>query len=859
MECQVNVAQDGGEQIQGEYNGKKWVAYTDQIQTWKPFRIPHKANSTPEYTDNDLKFSLDDHAEGIGMTGWDWYNRVSRWIAYDFDAIIGHSDRHTNKLAIDELQKIETLVCDIDWVTTRRSTSGNGLHLYVFLPNVPTDNHTEHAALGRAILHLMSAKAGYDFVNKVDICGGNMWVWHRKMKGTNGLKVIKAGGVLEDVPVNWREHIKVTSGNRRCVMPDFVGNEKEDKFLELTGQQSRVKLDANHQALIKYLEQHGDYNFWWDNDHHMLVCHTLDLKKAHTELHLKGIFETLSTASTQHNCFMFPQRKGVWSVRRYGEGASEAPTWQRDNSGYTYCYLNKDPDLRTLAAAHGGIEHPTGGYVFKQSEEAARAALALGINLDLPNQIAWRETKLKINKEGKLVVEMDKQQGDQLKGWLDNKTKWTRVYHAPTSLSTDQIDVGDFDDIVRHVVSGDGSNSGWVIKSEQQWTDEPLSHVQIALRSLNLKDNEVKTILGSNVFKPWRLTNLPFQVEYPGDRQWNRDAAQFRYAPDLKKDGLEYPYWKMILRHIGTNLDPAVANNNWCKANGIITGSDYLKCWIASLLQFPFEPLPYLFLYGDQNCGKSILHEALSLLMTRGYKRADQALKSTSGFNGELMMAILCVVEEISLKENKTAYNYIKDFVTAIQISIHPKGKTPFMVPNTTHWIQTANEREACPIFEGDSRILMIKVEPIPQANLVGRRILIQHLTKEAPDFLSSVLQLELPECNDRLRIPLLDTEDKIVAVGHTQSLLEQFIYEECYFKPGHKISVADFHARFQLWLDPNERYHWTKHKISHQLPDKFIRGRDRSTAQWYYANISFDKNAVPSTPFRREGDKLTI
>lgn len=861
MECQVNVAQDNGEQIHGEYNGKRWVGYTDNIQTWKSFRIPLNANTNPIYDDRQMSFDLEAHAEGIGMTGWDWHNRVSKWVAFDFDAIVGHSDKHSNKLSPSELQEVQDAVCDIPWVTTRLSTSGNGLHLYVFLPDVPTENHTEHAALGRAILHLMSAKASYDFVSKVDIVGGNMWVWHRKMKGTNGLKLLKQGEILEDVPPNWREHLKVVSGKRRCVLPDFVNQENEDKFIELTGQRPRVKLDEHHQRLIKFLEKSGA-SFWWDNDHHMLVCHTYDLKQAHQELQLKGIFETVATGKNQgtdHNCFAFPMRKGVWSVRRYGEGTQEAPTWSQDASRYTYCYLNRDPDLKILAAAYGGMEHPTGGYVFKDAESAGKAALDLGINLDLPPRMAFRETKLKLNKEGKLVVDVKRESNDIMQGWLDStKDKWTKVFLAPKSASTDEIDVGDFDDIVRHVIASDGTNSGWVIKSETQWVEEPLAHVSIALKSLGLKDNDSKSILGSNVFKPWRLTNLPFQPEYPGDRQWNRDAAQFRYAPDFKKEHLEYPYWKMLLKHIGTSLDEPVSRNDWCKANGISDGASYLKCWVASLFQHPFEPLPYLFMYGDQNCGKSIFHEALGLLMTKGYKRADQALKSTSGFNGELWQAILCVVEEIDLRENKTAYNYIKDFVTAIQISIHVKGKTPFMAMNTTHWIQCSNEREACPIFEGDSRILMVRVNNIPQENLIARRVLINHLQKEAPDFLSAVLKLELPECNDRLRVPLIETDDKIQSVAKTQNQLEQFINEECYYKPGHKVSIADFASKFHLWLDPTERFAWSKHKISKKLPDKFIRGRNRSDAQWYYGNISFDKDAIEGKPFRLEGDKLT-
>lgn len=858
MECQVNVAQDDGEQIEGEFKGRKWLGFTNHIQTWKSFRIPYKANTEPEYTDAPMKWDFAAHVEGVGMTGWDWQNRVSKWVAFDFDAIIGHSDKHTNKLSPDELQEIQDLTCDVPWVTTRLSTSGNGLHLYVFLPNVPTANHTEHAALGRSILHLLSAEVGYDFISKVDIVGGNMWVWHRKMRGTNGLKLIKNGSPLEKVPSNWRDHIQVTTGKRRIILPDFVSEDGEDKFLELTGQRAKIKLDDHHKQLIKFLEEKGEKNCWWDNDHHMLVCSTVDLESAHKVLAYKGIFRTLTTGSTGHNCFCFPLRRGAWVVRRYGQGTSEDATWTKDASGYTMCYYNKEPDLKTLACAYGGIEHPTGGFVFNVADKAVEAAKGLGLDLAIPDEMSKRETKLKINREGKLVVEIAKIANDVLQGWLPSKDKFTRVFGLiKQSEGANELDTSDYDDIIRHVVAPDGTNGGWVIKSEGQWTEEPLSHVTLALQSIGLKNQDAKSVLGSNIFKPWKLTNLPFQSEYPGDRRWNRNAAQFRFAPDLKKDTLDYPHWKLIINHIGKGLDLAIKNNDWCVNNGIHTGGDYLRCWIASLFQFPFEPLPYLFLYGDQNCGKSILHEALGMLMTRGYKRADQALKSTSGFNGELEKAVLCVVEEINLHENKAAYNLIKDFATALEISIHIKGKTPFMAPNTTHWIQCANDRDACPIFGDDTRITMIKVPQLEKEQEIGKRMLMQSLRKEAPDFLSSLLKLEIPECNERLRVPVVETEDKVISINKSKNLLEQFIDEHCYVKPGQYVLVKDFYCQMQLWLDPVDRHHWTKQRISRNLPDQFIRGRDRNTNDWAYGNLSFNKDAPVSTPFHLEGDRL--
>jgi len=217
MEVQVNVTSEGEgvERVQRDFHGRNYQAYRDATgQEWKPFRIPWKANSDPEYTDRPMAFDLADKAEAIGMTGWDWKNRVSRWVAFDFDSLINHKSGLTE----EQLNKIEQDVTNIEWVTVRKSTSGTGLHIYIFLEEVETQNHTEHAALGRAVLGQLNALCGQDLESQVDCCGGNMWVWHRKMTPENhGLELIKQGATLaaKDIPKNWKDHLEVVRGTRR--------------------------------------------------------------------------------------------------------------------------------------------------------------------------------------------------------------------------------------------------------------------------------------------------------------------------------------------------------------------------------------------------------------------------------------------------------------------------------------------------------------------------------------------------------------------------------------------------------------------------------------------------------------------
>ena len=1207
MECQVNVAQDGGERVESEFHGRPWQGWTDGMSTWKSFRIPYGAGKEASYEDKEMSYALENHVEAIGMTGWDWKHKKSLWVAYDFDAITGHSDKHAKKLTVEQIQQVRDTLQGVDWVTIRKSTSGSGLHVYVFLVPVGTENHHEHAALARSILGMLSAVTGFDFHSKVDICvpkdtwvqtqdgprqvkellnrpikviingekydsqtgffgtgyktiyeiktkkgykvrataehpflcgcksfnstksyptllglrdlktwrklqdikigdklylnnhkniswigegnwrdgyllgwmfgdgklsgrevnnnyqnsldfwptdyhlvpfvskllpdarnylsgdvislrspyleelrlkyigslyksitqeieeassdfycgfisaffdadghaccnsatvklsqsnlqtvesvqrmllrlgivsyinksrdaisstnilgrkckqkakyelcigrenvikftdrvgfqhqekkkvcqeqlakiqnkikgkkisstehfidyvesvteigkdvvfdinvpdlhafdangfiahncGGNMWVWHRKMKGTDGLTLIKSGNKLTEIPPNWKDHIKVVSGARRKNLPqDIEASGKGDAFEELIGQRQHVPLDEEHRKLIEYLRSINAF-WWWDQDRHMLVTHTWYLKKAKDDLQLKGFFDTNSpgTNLNEQNCFANPLRRGAWVVRRFSVGVQEHNSWDQDGAGWTRTYLNKDPDFASASKAKGGLEDTHGNFVFREAEVAESAAQLLGVQLKIAPPYRSRETKFTQHKDGRLIVSIERKdmdKADEMNGWLAKKTNWIKIFQTQVSAPSEP-ESGNYDDLVRHMVTNTQEDYGWCIKSEGEWRYEPLAHVRVALGSLGLGLKEITTILGSSIFKCWRVVNKPFQPEYPGDREWNRQAAQLKFTPNMDSANLHYPTWMKILNHCGAGLDSAIKENSWCRANGIKTGGDYLKCWIASLFQEPLEPLPYLFMYGPQNSGKSSFHEALSSLFTKGYIRVDAALTSSSNFNGEMESSIVCVCEETDLRKDKQAYNRIKDWVTSRDLLIHHKGRTPFHVPNSSHFVQCANNHNACPIFPGDTRVTMCYVGALDPIELIPKKQLLPILEKEAPDFLAAIMSLELPPSNDRLNVPVIMTEDKYLAQELNQDEFERFLVEKCVSAQGHWLKFSDVYDKFVEALDPNEAHKWSKIRVGRSLPPNFPKGRNQKDGQYYIGNI---------------------
>jgi hypothetical protein len=382
-------------------------------------------------------------------------------------------------------------------------------------------------------------------------------------------------------------------------------------------------------------------------------------------------------------------------------------------------------------------------------------------------------------------------------------------------------------------------DAGWYVRANHNWILEPKGNVQDILVSQGIKRPLVGSLLGRSITNHWKLVNKPFQEEYPGDRSWNMSAAQL-----IEPRPGDHPHWDKILNHCGHSF--ISEDNEWCIENGILDGGTYLLSWIASLVQYPQEPLPYIFLYGPQNSGKSILHESLKLLLRngKGLCRADVALTSQSNFNGEIEGAVLCIVEEVNLQKSKGAYEKIKDWVTGRTITIHKKGQTPYDIENTTHWIHCANDPGFCPIFTGDSRIAMGLVPPL--LHPIPKHQLLTTLEEEAPAFLATLLDFELPEPIDRLRIPILDTAEKQIQTELNRNALEIFIDENLFEVPGKRVLLADFCDKFQGWLPQLERGHWSSHKVARSLPPSILRGRMGEENKTYLGNVSFNPDALP-------------
>lgn len=791
-----------------------------QVKGVESYRIPFKGrgiDAEPTYTGSEQTDPFE--PEAIGLTGWNWLDRKSMWVGFDFDSIATHS----KGLSDQELDDIRQRVANVPWITLRRSKSGKGYHLYVtFKEPVSTRNHTEHAALAYAILSLLSGLINFNFHDKVDAVGGILWIWHKDgSKEKRSFEVIKQGVLLEQVPENWKNFLN----RKKSPIPKDLE--------ELLKQVKRSKLDDDHRDLINWFAKQTA-TWWWDADLEMLVCHTADLFKAHKELNLKGIFETISKGKdtpADQNCFAFPMPNGAWVIRRHSLNTQEHAYWSKDQSGWTRCFYNKHPDLATVSKMYDGVKTKNGSFVFNKLENATLAVTALGGLVDIEDEEIFKHREAVLSKgssDSELVLAFKAEDSDpNIPLFAKVRKKW----ETTINIAVDNTPVEPPDELIRYTTR-ENTEDGWYIFAKN-WIRNKKDNVKDALIALNYPKNEIDNLLGQCIFNPWAITSLPFQPEYPGNRQWNRDAAQLAYNPTYGN----CPTWDKILQHIGKNIN--VEGTDWCKINEITTGFHYLLYWVASLFQNPTEPLPYLFIYGDQNTGKSILHEALSLLFkhNKGYVRADNALTNPNGYNGELYNAVLCVIEEIDLGKNAKAADRLKDWVTARLLSIRALYTDPFMTINTTHWIQCANNSNWCPIFPGDTRINVIYVSPLEQD--IPKPKLLEALRGEAPAFLNKIMKLRIPESDSRLRIPVLQHTIKIAIEQKNESALDVFLKTRCEQRDGCYVSFKDFYKAFIGSIDSVEANQYSPKRVGMDLPiEKFPKGRWGTEAQIHIGNI---------------------
>ena len=886
METQL-LTDKGGDPVEGK-NQK----YTDGTQEWGPVRWPWKAKTSPFFKDYPRRFLFGDHLTAIGCSGWDWKNQVSRWVGFDFDSIAGHAAG----LGYSDADLENVVKNAPDYVDVIKSTRGGGNHFYIHFdePFPKAVNHDEHKAIARSLIGTMSADAGFNFKAKMDVCGLIMWIWSVDTTPENQgyLSIAEATRHLtaHNVPPNWRDHIELAT-NPRLLKVRVRGWTPEGEVEADVGEGNestpQVPLDEVHKRFLSDLEDAG-FSYHWVHDHYLAQAHTRAIKIVHDAWReaghpVRGPFDTISDENTDKdkpNCYMRPRYNGGWDVYRFGT-PEEHPLWDNIN-GKTHIAINIEPSIRQGALAAGGHEcaDPKNGYQLQTVDQLHAALEYLGSSFRIPDDVplvSERTFTMKQRKDdSRIIIHMERKRDDRnldFVGWeKKNASTWQKLLTDKVSnRQDDEVAAAEWDGRVRVIKTVSYSDTGnvageadcWVLRDKGgKWVRHPKDHIVMVIN--RDAGAEAPGVLASAIDNAWTRVNKPFEPEYPGNREWNYDAAQLVYQPRTMTNGELpcHPHWDLVFNHCGADLDKYVTELDWCKEWGIKCGGDYLKAWVAAMIRYPYCRLPYLFMFSEaNNTGKTTWHETVKLLLTKGVDPADNALTSQGNFNGELANTILGTIDETDItKAGRNVYNKIKDWTTALIYAVRCLYRQTYTQPNILHLVQTANSRGSCPVHLGDSRITVMEVPVIKER--MGKKQLAQACRDEAPDFMTTLMSLQLPDHSDRLRVPVIETDTKAAAIEDNRDELESFLQDQCSYVPGECMKVDDFYSAFMGSVDTFSRAAWPKDTTISELPNHFPVGRYSRNVR-YVGNIvlgtDIEPTDVEAQKFVRSGPRLIL
>lgn len=138
--------------------------------------------------DWNMDFDFSKSILAIGMNGWNVLRKTTRWISFDVDL----KPPKKKGITEDRMKELVRQLADISYVNVRTSTTGTGLHLYVFMDQeVPTRNHFEHRMVMWRVLDCICQDVGDDLYEILTNGGRNHWVYHKNKQNSKSFQCIR--------------------------------------------------------------------------------------------------------------------------------------------------------------------------------------------------------------------------------------------------------------------------------------------------------------------------------------------------------------------------------------------------------------------------------------------------------------------------------------------------------------------------------------------------------------------------------------------------------------------------------------------------------------------------------------------
>src|SRR6201999_4449218 len=115
-----------------------------------------------------------------------------------------------------------------------------------------------------------------------------------------------------------------------------------------------------------------------------------------------------------------------------------------------------------------------------------------------------------------------------LTGWIKGRSRW----HRTTELRNPRRISRLIDSPIRLVKTSERKDAGWLTPTiDGSWDWNSRENAKTSLLDLDFKKEQLEYIMAKSIRRPWTLVNLPFQPLYPGGRQINWGAPQYKFQP----------------------------------------------------------------------------------------------------------------------------------------------------------------------------------------------------------------------------------------------------------------------------------------------------------------------------------------
>ena len=148
----------------------------------------------------------------------------------------------------------------------------------------------------------------------------------------------------------------------------------------------------------------------------------------------------------------------------------------------------------------------------------------------------------------------------------------------------------------------------------------------------------------------------------------------------------------------------------------ILAGNDeccyeFIKLWIAQMIQHPDCKSVALWFISEQGTGKGLLMQFLANMLGKKkvFECTNPGRDIWGQFNSEMKEAFLVNLNEIGRKDFFDGEGQVKSYITDPEIVINEKGKQPYKIKSFHRWIGTTNSEEPIPTKKGDRRNVVIR------------------------------------------------------------------------------------------------------------------------------------------------------